>query len=83
MKVDKDMQGLVPCDKNIRCYMPEYPDIIVYVERLKSLLAGNQLQRIRFANPFFLRTAIPPISSIEGLELKDIERLGKRVVMVF
>ena len=38
--------------------MPEYPDIVVYIERLESLVAGNPLKQVRFTNPFLLRTPV-------------------------
>ena len=63
--------------------MPEYPDITVYIESLRYLVKDKPLKKIRLANPFFLRTAMPPIKSIEGLILKDFRRLGKRIAFVF
>ncbi len=63
--------------------MPEYPDIVIYIERLVHFVKGQQLQQVRIAHPFLLRTADPPIKAIEGLVLQDIERIGKRIVFVF
>jgi formamidopyrimidine-DNA glycosylase len=63
--------------------LPEYPDITVYIERLLDFLQDQELQHVRLANPFFLRTADPPIESIHGLILQDIERIGKRIVFGF
>jgi formamidopyrimidine-DNA glycosylase len=63
--------------------MPEYPDITVYIERLEALVVGQVLEQIRFASPFFLRTAQPPINTIHGARLRDVERMGKRIVFVF
>ena len=63
--------------------MPEYPDITIYIERLEALLRGQPLAQIRFSNPFFLRTADPPIKSIHGAVVRAFERLGKRIVFVF
>jgi formamidopyrimidine-DNA glycosylase len=62
--------------------MPEYPDIIVYIERLDALVTGQTLEQIRFAGPFFLRTAQPPIDSVHGAVVKGFERMGKRIVFV-
>ena len=61
--------------------MPELPDITVYIERLQALVQGHPLQRVRILNPFLLRTAVPPITSIEGRRVEGVERLGKRVVI--
>ena len=63
--------------------MPEYPDITIYIERLEALVLGQPLEQIRFAGPFFLRTAQPPIKTINGSTICAIERMGKRIVFVF
>ena len=61
--------------------MPELPDITVYVESLAAKVQGDALQRLRLLNPFLLRTALPPIASVEGLRVLGVERLGKRIVI--
>jgi formamidopyrimidine-DNA glycosylase len=61
--------------------MPELPDIVVYIENLESRIQGRTLDRIRFLNPFVLRTAIPPISSAEGRKVAGLRRLGKRIAI--
>jgi len=61
--------------------MPELPDISVYVESLDAKLRGDGLERVRIANPFLLRSAVPPIASAEGKAVTGIERLGKRIVI--
>jgi formamidopyrimidine-DNA glycosylase len=63
--------------------MPELPDITVYIERLRSLVQGRALLRVRLPSVFVLRTAVPAISSIEGRKVEGVERLGKRVVLFF
>jgi formamidopyrimidine-DNA glycosylase len=63
--------------------MPEYPDITIYIERLNHFIKGRQMQQVRVANPFFLETVDPPLGSIKGLTLENIERIGKRIVFVF
>jgi len=62
--------------------MPELPDITVYVESLDAKVRGDRLARVRLLNPFLLRTAVPPIASVEGARIEGVERLGKRVVIV-
>ncbi len=67
-----------------RCYprfMPELPDISVYIERLAAKVQGAALQRVKVANPFVLRTAVPAITAAEGWRVTGVERLGKRVVI--
>jgi formamidopyrimidine-DNA glycosylase len=61
--------------------MPELPDITVYAESLDAKVRGDTLQCVRIASPFLLRSAVPPIASVEGKQVVGIERLGKRVVI--
>jgi formamidopyrimidine-DNA glycosylase len=61
--------------------MPELPDVTVYVERLAARAVGQVLRRLQLLNPFVLRTALPPIASVEGRRVVGVERLGKRVVL--
>lgn len=63
--------------------MPELPDITVYCEALERRVLGHVLDRIRLTDVFVLRTAVPPIDSIEGKRVTAIRRLGKRVVLGF
>jgi len=59
--------------------VPELPDITVYIEALEQRIQGTTLQRVRIASPFLLRTALPPLSSVEGRPVTDLRRLGKRI----
>ena len=63
--------------------MPELPDITVYIEALEPRVIGHTLTRIQINSPFLLRTAAPPIDSIEGHEVVGLRRLGKRVCFGF
>lgn len=63
--------------------MPEYPEVTVYIERLRHFVQGHALERVRIAHIFLLRTADPPIATLEGRVVCAIERLGKRIVFVF
>jgi len=63
--------------------MPELPDITVYLEALESRVIGHTLARIQLNSPFLLRTATPPINSIEGKEVVELRRLGKRICFGF
>ena len=59
--------------------MPEYPDIVVYIEALERLIQGRTLERVRLGSPFLLRTAVPPLSDVEGRKVVQLRRLGKRI----
>jgi formamidopyrimidine-DNA glycosylase len=63
--------------------MPELPDITAYLTALTPRVVGQPLEHLRIASPLLLRTAIPPITSIEGLTVTSLRRLGKRIVFVF
>ena len=59
--------------------MPELPDIVVYIEALEKRIQGSVLERVRIVSPFLLRTAVPPLSSVEGKKIVELRRLGKRI----
>ncbi len=61
--------------------MPELPDVVVYCEALDAHVRGHVLQRVRLVNPFVLRTAVPPIGEAEGKRVREVRRLGKRIVL--
>ena len=61
--------------------MPELPDLTVYLESLESRIANRRLLRVVPLNPFFLRTAVPPLASAEGRRVQGLRRLGKRIVI--
>jgi formamidopyrimidine-DNA glycosylase len=63
--------------------VPELPDITVYIEALERRIIGQPLERIRIANPFLLRTALPPLQSIENRPVLELRRIGKRIVFGF
>jgi formamidopyrimidine-DNA glycosylase len=60
--------------------MPELPDIVIYIERLRSRVAGDRLERIRVASPFLVRTYDPPLQAAHGRRVLDLCRMGKRIV---
>ena len=60
--------------------MPELPDVVVYMECLERRVVGQKLERVRIVSPFVLRTADPPISLAEGKTVREVRRLGKRIV---
>jgi len=61
--------------------MPELPDITLYVHALAPRVVGKQLERLRIASPFLLRTADPPVADLVGRTIRDVRRLGKRIVL--
>jgi formamidopyrimidine-DNA glycosylase len=63
--------------------MPELPDLQVYLDALEACVRGKVLLKVRLLNPFLLRTAVPPLSSIEGKAVKELRRIGKRIVLGF
>jgi len=63
--------------------MPELPDITAYLTALTPRVLGQPLEHIRIASPLLLRTAIPPITSIEGRTIRSLRRIGKRIVFAF
>src|SRR3981189_3326231 len=58
--------------------MPELPDIVAYVSALESRIVGQPLERIRLGSPFLLRTVQPPITSVEGCNVRGPPGIGKR-----
>jgi formamidopyrimidine-DNA glycosylase len=63
--------------------VPELPDIVVYIEALEKRIKGSVFNRVRVASPFLLRTAVPPLSSVEGRKIVELRRLGKRICFGF
>src|SRR5579859_4393098 len=60
--------------------MPELPDLTVYLDFLQSHIVGQTLERIRLASPFVLRTADPPLKSVENKRVLGLRRSGKRLI---
>ena len=63
--------------------MPELPDVLLYIECLKPRIAGQPLERVRLASPFVLRSVSPPISAINGKNIRGLRRLGKQIILEF
>jgi formamidopyrimidine-DNA glycosylase len=59
--------------------VPELPDIVVYIEALEKRILGQRLDQVRVASPFLLRTATPPLVSVEGTTVLRLRRVGKRI----
>jgi formamidopyrimidine-DNA glycosylase len=61
--------------------MPELPDIAAYITALEPRIVAQPVVRVRLASPFLLRTAQPPITSVEGRVVRELRRIGKRIAI--
>jgi formamidopyrimidine-DNA glycosylase len=61
--------------------MPELPDITSYLVALESRIVGQELEHIRVASPFLLRTVDPSLVTVEGHRVEKLERVGKRIAI--
>jgi formamidopyrimidine-DNA glycosylase len=60
--------------------VPELPDITVYLEALRARTRGRVLTSIRIGSPALLRSVEPPPTAAAGRRVRELRRLGKRVV---
>jgi formamidopyrimidine-DNA glycosylase len=61
--------------------VPELPDLTIYIEALQQRIVGARLERVIVHNAFLLRTAVPPLSSVEGRLVEQLQRIGKRIAI--
>ena len=61
--------------------MPELPDISAYLSALEPRIVGQPLEHVRIASAFLLRTARPPVASVEGRVVRQLRRIGKRIAI--
>ena len=61
--------------------MPELPDLALYRDAIAARVTGEPLTHVRIDNPFVLRTAVPSINDAEGKRVRDVRRMGKRLVL--
>jgi formamidopyrimidine-DNA glycosylase len=61
--------------------MPELPDIAAYITALERRIVGQPIERVRLASPFLLRTVQPPITDVEGRNVRELRRIGKRIAI--
>jgi len=61
--------------------VPELPDIAAYISALEPRIIGQRLERVRLASVFLVRTADPPIASVDGRVVRELRRIGKRIVI--
>ena len=60
--------------------MPELPDVELYLQALRERVRGRAVDGVRVGNPFVVRTYDPPIDAIAGRTVRELRRLGKRLV---
>ena len=61
--------------------MPELPDLAVYLEAMGRRIDGQVLLGVRLGSPFVVRSVDPPMSSVHGKKVKELRRIGKRLVL--
>jgi formamidopyrimidine-DNA glycosylase len=61
--------------------MPELPDIAAYISALEPRIVGEPLEHVRLNSAFLLRSAQPPLASVEGRTVRELRRVGKRIVI--
>jgi formamidopyrimidine-DNA glycosylase len=61
--------------------MPELPDITAYLSALEKRILGRKLERVRISSFTLLRTAQPPLESVEGRAVRELRRIGKRIAI--
>jgi formamidopyrimidine-DNA glycosylase len=75
------ISNLIERNKGAVALMPELPDITIYVEALERRVIGERLDGVRIQSPLLVRTFDPPLDSINGKKVREVRRLGKRIVL--
>jgi formamidopyrimidine-DNA glycosylase len=63
--------------------MPELPDVLLYLDALRPRIVDRVLRSVSIAGPFLLRTYEPPVEEAKGKVVRELRRLGKRIVWRF
>jgi len=63
--------------------VPELPDITVYLEALAARTLGEPLEKIELRGVALLRSVEPALPSFEGRVVRELRRIGKRIVWGF
>jgi len=63
--------------------MPELPDVTIYVEALRRHVGGEPLLSYAIRSPFVLRTVAPSLDALLDRPVREVTRLGKRIVLGF
>jgi len=61
--------------------VPELPDITAYIGALQARIVGQTLEQVRLASPFLLRSVQPPLTAADGLNVRELRRIGKRIAI--
>ena len=61
--------------------MPELPEVALYLHALRPRVLGERLERVRIRSPSLLRSFDPPLAAVDGKEVRELRRLGKRIVL--
>jgi formamidopyrimidine-DNA glycosylase len=61
--------------------MPELPDVAAYISALDQRIVGEKLERVRVASVSLVRTADPPLGSVDGRTVRTLRRIGKRIAI--
>jgi formamidopyrimidine-DNA glycosylase len=60
--------------------MPELPDITLYLDALERRVVGRTMWRVQLVSAFVLRSVDPPLSAVNGTTVRELRRIGKRIV---
>ncbi len=63
--------------------MPELPEIVAYKRALEPRIAGSTLTDVRLRSFALLKTFEPPLDSLTGRRVSQVDRIGKRLVIGF
>lgn len=61
--------------------MPELPEVALYLHALRPRVLGERLERVRIRSPSLLKSFDPPLSAVDGKDVRELRRLGKRIVL--
>ena len=59
--------------------MPELPDVAAYITALEPRVIGQPIVSAAVASVSLLRTADPPLASVVGKTVRELQRIGKRI----
>jgi formamidopyrimidine-DNA glycosylase len=61
--------------------VPELPDVELYLAHLRRRVIDQTLERVRVSSPFVVRSFDPPLRAADGTRVRDVHRVGKRIVL--